>query len=308
MIIEGTSYPDAINYFWENQGDWQWQIQWYKRSTSDKIYQIASDLFVYTIAFILRAHNQNTLKNTLNVDNKGYEAYVSENEYHGGDHHKNQEVILILVGEGGIAGDPEYYKQLAQESGCKVFFIKYRSEEDVVQKYDALNSHSNKVKALWIRTHGYPTHMDFSCVQSVNITPLTEQEQGYEPIRQQSGIKNRLQLAEEFVKKSCAIMEEGAPIILESCGTAHPLPDGQENVAQFFARHAKGHSVYAPHLHVIGTDRPVIYSKDKGFSATFTGFTNCRYFTKGSVLARLFAIWHAFRNHREEITTKQTFK
>jgi hypothetical protein len=289
-----TSIIDALDFRWNHTNDFLWQLQFQKLPLREKICKVISDYAVYIFAYILGADDLTKLgekKTPLETKNT-YDLYINKHNSYLLPYHKS--IILILNGEGHIATSPETFQQLEDQSQCKIVFHDIRKLEDIAEIISSLRNRSNQIRALWIRAHATPETITFhQYEEGLDIRPLTETEQiiGSQRIEK---TKKILQILNQ--------LEPDAPIILESCSTGQKMEEGKENIAQFISRAAGGRKVYAPTREALVIDKTITYTKEKGFNVVINGLKSSTYFSKGSLMSRITAVWHAYRNHQEEIT------
>jgi len=297
MNVSETSFLEAVDYQWNHKGDYFWEWRQGQKPIHERVGKIVSDYVVFIFAYLLGLNNleNKAIKRTSAQTKEDYEKYVKERQY---SKPKNSSVILVLMGEDDLVTSPATFEELERQSGYKVVFEKM--DLDLFPyRIDALKKNSSKIEALWIRTHGMPTQMIFDCYGSCIEVPKHSWEE------------KQLKIYKTF-KTQFSKLEEQAPIILESCHTGQEIPsekgETQENIAQVIARLAGGRTVYAPSREALPIDRGVTFSKDEGFSVTMKSTTSCKSFGKGSLLGRLCAVWHLFRDHEEAVTRKFSFK
>ena len=153
---------------------------------------------------------------------------------------------------------------------------------------------NNKIKALWVRAHGTPLAISLSRYAEINVAPPGQFDQIF-------GIE-RIRKARMFLQDQLKKLEPDAPVVLESCYTGQKMEDNKENIAQFIANVAGGRKVYAPSREAIPINKSMTYTPEQGFKVIIKSFQSSTYFAKGSCLGRICAVWHAFRNHLEDIT------
>jgi hypothetical protein len=281
----GTTLLEALDFSWNHAQDWMYQAQYQKLSIGAKAGKIISDCVVYLFASLLRVNTTEKIANrriSIKAANE-YTDYVSSKSY---ANLRNQSVILVLNGELDIPTSPENFRRLETQSGCKIKFIKVQRFEDIKFEIESLKQCNNKIEALWIRAHGTPFSISFNQFEQINVDKTDY----------------RIEDTRRFLQEQLEKLEQKAPIILESCFTGQKVEVGKENVAQFIASTAGGRKVYAPSREALPIGENITYVPEKGFKVVIKSFQSSTFFAKGSCLSRICAIWHAYRDHVEEIT------
>lgn len=286
-----TSLLEALDFTWNHNGDMLYHLQNSKLSVGEKICKRINDYIVYLFALVLGVDTFKKISDKrISVKTiEDYEKYVNR---HSHISLQNQSVILILNGENDIPVSHQIFERLEQQSNCKIKFVKIEDLNNIKRELESLKKANNTIRALWIRAHGTPVSIDFAIGAEVQIAQATPFDQS---VNEQQIENTRLYLTEQL--KELAL---DAPIILESCFTGQERESGKENMAQFFASAAGGRKVYAPSREALSIDN--ISYTERGFNVKIKSFQSSTYFAKGSCLARMCVIWHAFRNHQVDIT------
>lgn len=266
---------------------WVKDIEFGKLSFFGKVTKIVTDNLVNLFALVLGV----TLcpKRNSELDRR-YEQYIDQ-------HSKlrdNKRIIVILCSKtNDIPMEPKQFEKLKNESGCDIIFHKVGALNETSEAIEKLKRQSCKIEALWIRAHGTPTTMTFSLgygfTEVFDVTP------------------DKLLLGDYSKKKAADFcntidnyLEKSAPIILESCFTGSPMPEGKENIATFISREAK-RKTFAPIRETFEIGDGATYQEGE-FHVKHTSTTSSRFFNSGSLLARLSVVWNAFRGKKEDIT------
>ncbi len=299
----GTTLLEALDFSWNHRDDWHYQIKNRNTPIVTKIIKKLSDYIVYAFALILGVNNEEKLaKRRISLENTNlYNNYVIEKEnvnYH------EESIILIINGDGHIPVSTENFIRLEEQSKCKIKFVKIESLKDIELKFESLKKNNNKIKALWIRAHGTRTSINFNHSARIDISHPTQFADLTFQNHYNSDCNKQDKIMQLLLQKQLEKLEQDSPIILESCYTGQMLEnDNSQNVAQFIAN-TTNLSVYAPSREALAIDDGITYDLEHGFKIKIKSIQSSTYFSKGSCLARMCAIWHAFRNHEEEITRK----
>lgn len=287
LIKNETTLLDAFRI----QEDIPWWIQYQEFQNlpfRKKITRLVSD---YTIKFFAYVLGVKISGRNVKAVGKRYDEYANAKEQNPSFYH-HQKVILVLHIKGSIPTEPTHFRELEKQSGCKVVFKEADSIEEASKGMTDLKKNGCKIEALWIRAHGTSTTITFQgnfTTDALNIKPDSDL------------IDLNLKKVTSFCKSISENLELEAPIILESCFTGKPMLAGEENIATFISRVAQ-RKVFAPKREALNIDDGVTYSKEKGFHVKIRSFQADRYFTPLSFLAKLSAVWLAFRGYKEDIT------
>lgn len=283
MTIKGSTHlVEALDFDWEHTGDNLWWQENQNHPVWTRIGKKVSDYIIYGVAHLLRVYAGPLAgKSISEVAYREYKTYV---ETHQAIDFRNKKVILILNGEADLPVSPEKFQQLERQSQCKILFVKVSELKNISDTIDTLKRQGNTIQALWIRAHGLPQSIHFASYCKLDITP--------------SSPKIDVQTTTEFCKKHFKKLEANNPIILESCNTGQDMPEGQENIAQSIAKLAQ-RKVIAPLMPTLPID--IAYSNGD-FHVTMKSIKPASFFPKGSLFARLEAVWHAYWNRQIEIT------
>lgn len=291
MNFHETSLSDARDYCWNFLGDRQKEIQWSKYTVIQKMARWVSDCVLWIFDRLLLGDKWNA------------KPRVNQNtpfQYKNGEArplNSDKDIICVLEGDPMLCLSQEEVDQIEKDSNCKVGLYRVQSDADIKAICAQLDNTKNRIQAIWIRAHGWPDTIHFQGDMSLSHCML----------KSNSRDPWQLDLQKDFQNLTNRLAPNGV-IILESCSTGKDVEnvdseEPRQNIAQFFAKAAPGHKVYAPTREAIIDRHNVTYNNDKGgFQCQFKGFANSTYFAKGSFLARLAAIWHAARNHRVDIT------
>lgn len=290
-----TTILEALDFSWNHADDRMYQVEYQNLPILAKISKIISDWIVYVFASILRIDTLEKIANRrISISAaEEYKAYIYNNSY---TSLHNQSVILVLYGELAIPVSPESYRQLEEQSNCKIKFKEIERLEDIELELESLKRCNNKVKALWIRAHGTPFSITFNQDTRISIGPT-----GLEKLDSSNRMETRT-----FLQKQLRQLEPDAPIILESCYTGQEMEVGKENVAQFIASVAGGRKVYAPSREALPIDKSIEYVPGQGFRVMIKSLQSSACFAQGSIFARMCAVWHAFCMNEEDITGEFT--
>lgn len=288
LIKNETTLLDAFRI----QVDIPWWIQQHefqKLSFRQKITRFVSDYAIKAFAYVLRVKISGR-----NVEAVGrrYDEYANAEKQSPFSCWHSQKIILVLHIKGAIPVEPKYFQELEKQSSCKIVFKEVGSAEEANNDMAYLKKKGCKIEALWIRAHGTPTTITFQgdfTADELNINPHDRL------------IDYNLKKVTSFCEAIGQNLELDAPIILESCFTGKTMLAGEENIATFISRTAQ-RKVFAPKREALNIDGGVTYSKEKGFSVEIKSFQAARYFAPGSFLAKLSAVWLAFRGYKEDIT------
>jgi hypothetical protein len=283
MAIKGSTHLlEAFDFDWDHTGDILWGLKNQNNPVWMRIGKRISDYIVYYVALVLRVDVDSLARKSISeITRREYKTYV---ETHRWTDFRNEKVILILNGEADLPTSPEKFQQLERQSQCKVLFVKVSELKDISGTIDTLKRQGNTIQVLWIRAHGFPQSILFSPYCQLKITPAPYEPYVYTPN----------ELCEKHFKK----LEANTPIILESCNTGQDMPEGQENIAQCIAKLAQ-RKVIAPMMQTLPID--ITYSNGD-FHVMMKSIKPASYFAKGSLFARLEAVWHAYWNHQIEIS------
>jgi hypothetical protein len=287
LIKNETTLLDAFR-IQEDVPLWIQQREFQNLSLWQKITRLVSD---YTIKFFAYVLGVKISGRNVEVVGKRYDEYANAKEQNS-SHCHHQRVILVLHIKGSIPTEPTHFQELEKQSGCKIVFKEADSVEEASNSMTYLKKNGCKIETLWIRAHGSPTTITFQgdfYTDALNIKP----DDGL--------IDFHLQKVTSFCEAIDQNLELEGPIILESCFTGKPMLAGEENIATFISRVAK-RKVFAPKREALNIDGGVTYSEEKGFNVEIKSFQADRYFTPGSFLAKLSAVWLAFRGYKEDIT------
>lgn len=273
------------------QEDIPWWIQYNEfqnLSLRQKIIRLVNDYTIKFFAYVLGVKISGR-----NVEGVGrrYDEYANAEEQNSSYCHR-QKVILVLHIKGSIPTEPIHFEELEKQSRCKVVFKEADSVEEASKSMTDLKDNGCEIKALWIRAHGTSTTITFQgdfTADALNIKP------------HDGLIDFNLKKVTSFCKAIDQHLESTAPIILESCFTGKPMLAEEENIATFISRIAQ-RKVFAPKREALNIDGGVTYSEEKGFNVEIKSFQADRYFTPGSFLAKLSAVWLAFRGYKEDVT------
>ncbi len=283
MIKNETTLLDAFRI--ENTPNWAQYQKFQNLSPGQKITQLVSDYAIKFFAYVLGVKISG-----INVEAVygRYNKYVSQKERLS-TYCVSQKVILVLHIKNSIPTEPEYFEDLEKQSKCKIVFKEVNAIDEASQAIAGLKKNQCTIAALWIRAHGTPTTITF------------QGDFTSEALSIEKGDDNNLTKITSFCDAIHQNLEKEAPIILESCFTGKPMPNGQENIATFISRVAV-RKVFAPKREALNIDDGVTYSSEEGFKVKIKSFQADRYFTRGSFLAKLSAVWLAFRGYKEDIT------
>lgn len=288
LIKNETTLLDAFR-IQEGISGWGQYLEFQNLSLRQKITRLVSD---YTIKFFAYVLGVKISGRNVEVVGKRYDEYANAKEQNS-SYCRDQKVILVLHIKGSIPTEPTYFKELEKQSEYKVVFKEVDSVEQASKGMTDLKKNGCKIEALWIRAHGTPTTItfrrDFIITDELNIKP------------QDGSIEFNLKKVTSFCEAIDQNLELEAPIILESCFTGKPMLAEEENIATFISRVAH-RKVFAPKREALNIDGGVTYSKEKGFNVEIKSFQADRYFTPLSFLAKLSAVWLAFRGYKEDIT------
>jgi hypothetical protein len=287
LIKNETTLLDAFR-IQEDIPGWVQYLEFQNLSLRQKITRLVSD---YTIKFFAYVLGVKISGRNVEAVGKRYDEYANAKEQNSSYCHY-QKVILVLYIKGSIPTEPTHFKELEKQSGCKVVFKEADSVEEASKGMTDLKKNGCKIEALWIRAHGTPTTITFQgdfTTDALNIKP------------QDGLIDFNLKKVTSFCEAIDQNLELEAPIILESCFTGKPMLAEEENIATFISRVAQ-RKVFAPKREALNIDGGVTYSKEKGFNVEIKSFQADRYFTPLSFLAKLSAVWLAFRGYKEDIT------
>jgi hypothetical protein len=281
LMKNETTLLDAFR-IQEDIPEWVKYREFQNLSLGQKITRLVSDyainFFAYVLGVKISGRNVEAIA-------KRYDEYANA-QVQNSSFCQDQKVILVLHIKGSIPTEPTHFEELEKQSGCKVVFKEAGSVEQAIQGMTDLKINRCTIETLWIRAHGTPTKITFQGVVSEDVLNIKPQH---------------CQTETSFCEAIDQNLELKAPIILESCFTGKPMPEGEENIATFISRFAK-RKVFAPKREALNIDGGVTYSEKKGFNVKIKSFQADRYFTPLSFLARLSAVWLAFRGYKEDIT------
>ncbi len=285
-INTGTTLLEAFEIDLLNP-TWVKDVEFQKLSIGQKLIQIIKRLAVKAFAFILNVK--------LTSDTGMGAKYDSFAQQHDAKWVNNKPVILVLHIKNAIPIDPQHFLKLEKESGYEVVFQEINEIKDANEAMERLKWKGCTIQALWIRAHGTPTTITFK-IDHFYINALDIGNTSFS-ITHEKNIKDACDFCDTVDKH----LEKEAPIILESCYTGMPMPQGEENIATFISRQAK-RKTFAPAREALNINDGVSYSKEKGFNVSITSNTSDKNFAKGSFLGKLSAVWLAFRDQKEDIT------
>lgn len=310
-----TSYLDAIDYSWNHDStDFIWAIKNRNLSIGDRIVRKISDCAIFIFTLILGIRTEHALAAKMKSKEVDHEYKKFKQDACTTTDPSNESIILVLNAKADLAVSPDSFKKLERESGYKVVFREIEVMGQISQVVDRLKQSSNKIQALWIRGHGTPFTIAFNengpgtsygleGRDYLNITPtrIANPNPDFDFYTQIDLPKHLTQTAP--LLNSINQLEADAPVILEACSTGQEVAEGEKNVAQFIAEQAEGRTVFAPSRETLTIDKTT-FSKEHGFEVKMEGFKNARNAAKGSFLARLTAIWNAYKNRREDISVR----
>jgi hypothetical protein len=276
-----TSYLEATQWFWKQ--DIPQYIAFHKLSFCQRIAQMLQDCIVYAIARIINVHDETKVKKVSKSIQDDYDNFVKARSYVP----ENKSIILILTIDLDLPVSIQGYKNLEEQSGFQIVFQKIYSSYDIMKFVSSVTKRSNVIKLLWIRAHGSRQTIFFS-------------DYGATLSCQDLSVQNML-------LKALFSLDAEAPIILECCFTGQVLEnqgnkENKENIAQFIKKCANERTVYAPSREALSIDNTVTFND--GFHVTIEGIKASTRYPKMSFLARIHALWFAYRFIKEDITMK----